>query len=161
MQVVLYIFRAGAERQSVSITSEFTAVGRREDCDLRIGHLDVSRRHCRLVMEDESLRVEDMGSSNGTVVNEKRITEAVIRRGDRLRIGPVTFVVQIDGEPAEEEIADPYAPAITESSLPAPYDPAADFAVQDEKAVLEDEDGLVDFDLDDSTGGIPPGNSQT
>ncbi|MGA2231542.1 MAG: FHA domain-containing protein [Tepidisphaeraceae bacterium] len=160
MQVVLFIFQSKAERQSVSISGDITVIGRREDCDLRISHLDVSRRHCRLLKEPDGLRVEDMGSSNGTLVNGKKVSEALMSPGDRLRVGPVTFVVQIDGQPLEDEIVDPTASPIVESSLPALYDPADDFAVQDEKAALSDEDGLLDLHLDDSSLGQLPDDSQ-
>jgi pSer/pThr/pTyr-binding forkhead associated (FHA) protein len=160
MQVVLFIFQSKAERQSVSISGDVTVIGRREDCDLRISHIDVSRRHCRIMKEPDGLRVEDLGSSNGTLVNEKKVGEALIGPGDRLRVGPVTFVVQIDGQPPEDEIVDPTAPPIVESQLPAPYDPADDFAVQEEKAALTDGDGLFDLHLDESSLGELPDDSQ-
>jgi pSer/pThr/pTyr-binding forkhead associated (FHA) protein len=53
------------------------------------------------------LRVRDLGSANGTIVNGKKIKEAVIQPGDQLRIGPIGFVVQVDGKP--EKITPPAA----------------------------------------------------
>jgi pSer/pThr/pTyr-binding forkhead associated (FHA) protein len=104
MQVVLAMFRPDGERRSFSIVRDLTVVGRREDCDLRIPLGDVSRKHCRLIKDDDSLRVEDLGSSNGTYRNGQRVQEAVLAAGDRVKVGPVTFVVQIDGVPADEEM---------------------------------------------------------
>lgn len=109
MQVVLVMFRSDGERRSFSLTHDVTVVGRREDCDLRIPLGDVSRKHCRIIKEGDTLRVEDMGSSNGTFVNGRRIQEAVLSPGDNLQIGPVTFIVQIDGVPADENIQPPMA----------------------------------------------------
>ena len=104
MQVVLVMFRGDGERRSFSLPRQMTVVGRREDCDLRIPLHDVSRKHCRLVREEGVLRVEDLGSSNGTYHNGQRIQEAVVKPGDTVQIGPVVFVAQIDGVPADEEL---------------------------------------------------------
>ena len=104
MQVVLVMFRADGERRSFSLPREVTVIGRREDCDLRIPLGDVSRKHCRFIMEDDTLRVEDLGSSNGTYHNGVRIQEAVVQAGDTVQVGPVAFVVQINGVPADDEI---------------------------------------------------------
>jgi predicted component of type VI protein secretion system len=79
-------------------------VGRREDADFRIPLTDVSRKHCRLVKDGNVLLVEDLGSANGTYHNGQRVNEAELSPGDTLQIGPIQFVVQIDGVPSEEEL---------------------------------------------------------
>ena len=104
IQVVLVMFRSDGERRSFSLPRTITVVGRREDCDLRIPLAEVSRKHCRIINENDTLRVEDLGSSNGTFVNGERAQEAAIGAGDTIAIGPVTFVVQVNGVPADEEI---------------------------------------------------------
>jgi predicted component of type VI protein secretion system len=105
MQLVLVMFRAEGERRSFSIPREVTIVGRREDCDLRIPVGEVSRKHCRFVKEGDTVRVEDMGSSNGTYHNGQRIAGSVsLQPGDSVEVGPVIFVVQIDGAPADDEL---------------------------------------------------------
>jgi pSer/pThr/pTyr-binding forkhead associated (FHA) protein len=109
MQVVLVMFRSGGEKRSFSITRDVTVVGRREDCDFRIPLGDISRKHCRLIRDGSSLRVEDLGSSNGTYCNGKRIHECEVQPGDTIQIGPVIFVAQIDGSPAEEDLK-PFEP---------------------------------------------------
>lgn len=118
MQVVLVMFRADGQRRSFSIVREITMIGRREDCDLRIPLGDVSRKHCRLIKDEQTVRIEDLGSSNGTFHNDQKVQEAVLSPGDTIRVGPVTFMVQIDGIPADEDIQ-AAAAAPTESSAPA------------------------------------------
>ena len=55
----------------------------------------VSRVHCRLsVSGDGALEVEDLRSTNGTFVNERRVERAVLVAGDRLRLGRAELVVQ-------------------------------------------------------------------
>ena len=97
MQVILVMFRQDGERRSFSITRDVTVIGRREDCDFRIPLGEVSRKHCRLIKDGSSLRLEDLGSSNGTFRNGERVQEAELNPGDTLQVGPVIFVLQIDG----------------------------------------------------------------
>lgn len=104
MQVVLIMFRDGGDKRSFSLVREVTTIGRREDCDFRIPLGDISRKHCRLINDGEVLKVQDLGSSNGTFVNGQRIQEHELTAGDTINLGTVSFVVQIDGVPAEEEI---------------------------------------------------------
>ena len=116
MNVVLVMFRGDGERRSFSLARDLTVIGRREDCDLRIPVGDVSRKHCRFIREGDSLRLEDLGSSNGTFVNGERIQEAAVNAGDYIQVGPVQFVLQIDGYPADEDMADPTAVETVEST---------------------------------------------
>lgn len=104
MQAVLVMFRADGERRSFSVTRDMTVIGRREDCDLRIPLGDVSRKHCRIVRDGEMLKIEDLGSSNGTYLNAHRVQEALLSPGDSIQVGPVVFVLQVDGEPADDEL---------------------------------------------------------
>ena len=48
---------------------------------------DVSRRHARLEIVDDQLVLTDLGSTNGTYVNDARVTRQVLVPGDRMRIG--------------------------------------------------------------------------
>lgn len=104
MNVVLVMFRENGERRSFSLSREVTVIGRREDADFRIPLTDVSRKHCRLIKDGRLLLLEDLGSSNGTYHNGRGVQEAELEPGDTLRIGPVQFVIQIDGVPADHEL---------------------------------------------------------
>lgn len=111
MEVVLVMFRADGERRSFPLLREVTVIGRREDCDLRIPLTEVSRKHCRLVRSGDRVRVEDLGSSNGTYHNNARIQESTVEPGDAIQVGPVTFVVQIDNFPPDDDIHPPVTPS--------------------------------------------------
>jgi pSer/pThr/pTyr-binding forkhead associated (FHA) protein len=104
MQAVLVMFRNDGERRSFSISRDMMVIGRRQDCDLMIPLGEISRKHCRIIREGDTLRIEDLGSSNGTFHNGRRIQEAVLEPGDTVQVGPVSFVVQIDGVPEDDEI---------------------------------------------------------
>ena len=53
----------------------------------------VSRLHCQLTATEDALQVKDLGSTNGTFVNGKRITDGVLHDGDRMTVGRVEFTV--------------------------------------------------------------------
>ena len=106
MKVVLVRFKGG-QRRELPLEGERLVVGRRPDCDVRIPTLDVSRQHCEVRLTDDSVKVKDLGSSNGTFVNGKRVADAELNPGDRLQIGPVCFTVQIDGKPEDIQELEP------------------------------------------------------
>lgn len=124
MQVVLAMFRADGDRRSFSLHKDQTVIGRREDCDLRIPLGEISRKHCRFLKDGESLRVEDMGSSNGTYHNGQRVQEAVVQPGDTVQVGSIAFVIQIDGTPGDDELHPVLAQkgSSEETGTPAPAD---------------------------------------
>ena len=62
-------------------------VGRAARADFIVDAALVSRLHCRLTADNERLEVEDLSSTNGTYVNDKRVERARLASGDRLRLG--------------------------------------------------------------------------
>ena len=69
-------------------------LGRAVPADFIVDATLVSRVHCRLLAGDhDELRVEDLGSTNGTLVNGSRVDRAVLRTGDVLTVGRVAFTV--------------------------------------------------------------------
>ena len=106
MDVALFLMRDQKERRRVPVEQDVATIGRGEGCDLRIPLGDVSRKHCSLIKSDDGLVIQDIGSSNGTYVNGKRVQEASLRPGDLIRVGSLRFVVQIDGKPSDSELED-------------------------------------------------------
>lgn len=67
-------------------------IGREQDCQLRPNSEMVSRHHCVFSVDDFSVRLRDLGSTNGTVVNGEKIRrETVLAGGDRILIGNLDF----------------------------------------------------------------------
>ena len=97
----LVMFRSNGEPRDFPLNPETTCVGRKNDCDIRIPVTEVSRRHAEFKIKDEEVFVKDLGSSNGTYVNNKRVKQSSLSAGDHVVIGPVVFTLQIDGEPTE------------------------------------------------------------
>ena len=63
-----------AAEQTFEIVSENTTIGRSENNDIHIRAADLSRRHTCLMVQGGRLLAVDLGSSNGTSVNEHRIS---------------------------------------------------------------------------------------
>ena len=68
-------------------------VGRGPRSDFVLDAILLSRVHCQLSATDGQLVVEDLKSTNGTYVNNKRVACVALKVGDRLRLGRVEFVV--------------------------------------------------------------------
>ena len=68
-------------------------VGRATVADLVVDAPFLSRVHCRITARADGLLVEDLGSTNGTFVNGRRVERAALGEGDRLTIGRLEFSV--------------------------------------------------------------------
>ena len=70
-------------------------LGRTARADFIVSAALVSRLHCRLTADkSDQLIVEDLDSTNGTMVNGRRVKRSLLRAGDRLKVGRVEFVIQ-------------------------------------------------------------------
>lgn len=141
MNVVLVTFHKGT-RRDVPLKTEKTTIGRGEDCTIRLPFKDVSRRHCEIVVGRQNLTIRDLKSSNGTFINGQRSDDAKLKPGDQISVGPVNFIVQIDGRPATIRPEDVVSAAADESGLDLP---ALDEETED---VLD----LGDFEDDEPKG---------
>lgn len=114
----LVLFKKDGSTKSFPLPSNITVIGRRHDCDLCIPLMVVSRRHCQLSQNNEAVKIRDLESKGGTYLNGNRISEATVKAGDYITIGPLTFLLQIDGEPAN--IVPPQQPTSPPVSKKAP-----------------------------------------
>lgn len=101
-------------------------IGRGRDADLTVAHATVSRRHCLIYEKDGALIVRDNGSLNGTVIEGARITEAVLRPGETLTVGPLTFRAEYEHFGAFPSLGEqPTLPNVHET-ISAKHEAAAD-----------------------------------
>jgi hypothetical protein len=95
MQAKLIVIGGKANRRALSLNVP-VIVGRSRGVGLTIAHPMVSRQHCEIFETDGVLRLRDLGSTNGTFVSGKKVSEAVLRPHDKFSIGPLTFEVDYD-----------------------------------------------------------------
>lgn len=92
----------------VSIPASTIIIGRDEACRIRLASSDVSRQHCALRSTPEGILVRDLGSRNGTLVNETPIDkETLLKPGDMLRIGPMLFSTPAEVYEPQVKVARP------------------------------------------------------
>ena len=139
MDVNLVLCKKSGRSKSFPLPSSVTVIGRRQDCDLCIPLNIVSRRHCEFNLDDGTLSVRDLESRNGTYINGDIIgDETIVKPGDKIQIGPLTFIAQIDGNPAE----------IT-SEMIGESDDMGQTTLDEKQFVEHSEKGKDDLDLDD------------
>jgi pSer/pThr/pTyr-binding forkhead associated (FHA) protein len=79
------------ERVAVDIA---VTIGRSSDCDINIQDTYLSSRHARVANDNGDLSIEDLGSTNGTYVNQEQIKGRVhLDRGDIVQVGGILFEV--------------------------------------------------------------------
>jgi len=101
-------------------------LGRSQTCDIVLPGTHVSRQHAELYFQSGRLHVKDLGSSNGTYVNRKKVQEGVVNPGDELRFDTLVFQVEAPEAPVVAETGGDktmFRPAVT--SAPASGQPAA------------------------------------
>lgn len=99
MIVKLIVHGGKNEGAVIAINKPQFIIGRLPECNLRIESKALSRRHAQINVNDGSVTVKDLGSTNGTFVDGKKITEEVeLKNGQTLRVGPLETTVQISAE---------------------------------------------------------------
>ncbi|MCD4831774.1 MAG: FHA domain-containing protein [Anaerohalosphaeraceae bacterium] len=107
MEVALVLQKKDGTRKTFPVPNKATILGRRPDCDLCIPLQVVSRRHCQFSQEEQSLKIRDLHSSNGTFLNGEKVLDSIdVKPGDKVQVGPLTFTVKIDGRPESISAAD-------------------------------------------------------
>jgi pSer/pThr/pTyr-binding forkhead associated (FHA) protein len=119
-QAHLVLEIAGSETRLIPLIGDLR-IGRGSENDLRLPDPKLSRNHVLISVAEEGYLLQDMGSRNGTFVNNNRVHEPyLLRDGDAIRLGDVHLTFRL------EETSAPTPPP----SLPAPPQPAAYLVVQ-------------------------------
>jgi len=159
MNASLVLLKKNGSHKTFALTDGVTTLGRRDDCDLRIPLPMVSRRHCELSLNAKAVILRDLDSRGGTFVNDRRVDgQTTVKAGDYIRIGPLTFVCQIDGKPekivppkkaasaAPKAKAKPQSPKPRAQAAPDASDSGLDADLSD----LDVSDSFLNLDESDS-----------
>ena len=118
----LVILNQGMTGRTFELNVERTTVGRVEDNTLQIADGSVSSHHCEIILRGTEIVIKDLNSTNGSFINNDRITESVLKSGQVLRLGQVELKID-DGMPVTAP--PPSAPPPAATAAPAPAAPAA------------------------------------
>ncbi len=98
MQLKLIVAKGEPQGKEIPVEKDAVIIGRDRDCDVVVLSTKVSRTHCRVEVRDSKARLVDLGSKNGTIVNRQKVAEVELGPGDRIAVGPLGLVVEIDGD---------------------------------------------------------------
>ena len=118
MAIPKFVLRgvSGAVFSKVFPVAGPVVIGRAAECDISVPADEMSRRHALVKPTPEGLSVEDLGSSNGTFINNKRVQQqGFMQPGDELRLDAVRFILVAPGM----EMAPQPAPVKTAPAIPA------------------------------------------
>lgn len=88
-QAKLVISTQGEPERDVSLKSDRVLIGRGEEADVRIDSVFISRYHALIVRDGNRDLLLDLGSTNGLLVNSRRIIRRALRHRDLIQVGPV------------------------------------------------------------------------
>ena len=94
----LVVESGSARGRSLPIRDRAIVIGRDPGCQVRSDHAFLSRRHAEVRTDGDRVLLRDLGSTNGTILNDAQVgrDEVEVRVGDRLQIGPLKFLVALD-----------------------------------------------------------------
>jgi predicted component of type VI protein secretion system len=107
----LVVLTEGFAGAVLELKAERTTVGRLEDNAFRLAEASVSGHHCEVWSDGGQVHVKDLGSTNGTFVNNQQIKEAVLKPGETLRLGQIELRLENGAPPAAPAPASAAAPA--------------------------------------------------
>jgi DNA-binding NtrC family response regulator len=90
---------AGARFEVEDVTTTRALVGQSPVCTVRLSDRTVSRRHAALQPAQDAVRLVDLGSSNGTFVNDVRVADAYLRGGEIIVVGSTRLRIDLDAAP--------------------------------------------------------------
>ncbi len=88
----------GAVIREYPIEKESLSIGRKHGNDIQLNDLTVSGRHALIVSMGEHIYVDDLGSTNGTLMNGARISKTLMKHGDVIQVGNYQFTFYDDTE---------------------------------------------------------------
>ena len=89
----LLVMRSGERSgERFSLTLDRVEIGRNPECTVCLDDVTVSRRHAELRLGSDGYVMTDMGSLNGTYVNQERVEEMLLQNGDELQVGKYRMV---------------------------------------------------------------------
>jgi len=100
MRVELVNIEGRVSRYKIVIDCWPATIGRANDANVRLPDREISRRHCQLELRDGIPAIHDLGSTNGTYVNGRNITDSPVMPGDRVQLGNMLVLVQYVPEAA-------------------------------------------------------------
>ncbi|MFP4566465.1 MAG: diguanylate cyclase [Spirochaetaceae bacterium] len=92
-------------------------IGRGRECEIQLPDISVSRRHARIIRETDGYIIEDLNSTNGTLVNGEPVTRRALKSGDQIRVGRLHLEFQNREDDATPATLDPGDTIVLEGEI--------------------------------------------
>ncbi len=92
--------------KTIETDKEIITIGRNVKNDIQIDNLSVSKQHARIVKRQGKYFIEDMKSTNGTYLNEKKIAKEKLANNDVITVGKHTLLAILEKKPVESSQQD-------------------------------------------------------
>jgi pSer/pThr/pTyr-binding forkhead associated (FHA) protein len=101
----LVVISEGFTGKTLELKADKVTIGRSEDNGFQIPEGSVSSHHCELKLKDDAVTITDLGSTNGTFINDKKIEAGTLRKGEVLRLGSIELRFAGDKAAASGKVA--------------------------------------------------------
>lgn len=92
LEVIEHIIEQPDKKKVFKLIKPVTIIGRSKVSDISLNDPSISRKHVELVKENDRIRLVDLGSTNGTMVNDTRVKAKMLRAGDKILIGKSALI---------------------------------------------------------------------
>jgi pSer/pThr/pTyr-binding forkhead associated (FHA) protein len=158
MELKLVVLAGAKEGLEIPLKKDKFLIGRSKECALRAASEAISRRHCAIIRVKDRWAVRDLGSRNGTYLNDQRLTEPKrLKPGDELRVGPLKFRVASVAAAGSEPDAKPSSVPQSKSRKQPPVKDMADVVERSIKNKQSD-DSATEEDISRWLLGLPDPN---
>lgn len=138
MDVKLRVLGGKNAGQEIAVPAPRFLIGRAPECHLRAKSDAIAPRHCELEVGEGFVRIHDLGSPTGTLVNLQRVQgQRELKIGDRLKIGPLEFELALNASVAGKK--KPKVQTIEEAAQRLAGDKKPNMAVDDWLAAEDEE----------------------
>jgi len=93
-------------QQTYEMSDELVTVGRAADNTISIAHASISGHHAELTLVEGDYKLTDLNSTNGSRINDERVTEGVLRNKDILQLGNIIFLYESENVLAAPPLPD-------------------------------------------------------
>jgi pSer/pThr/pTyr-binding forkhead associated (FHA) protein len=130
MKVSLVVSQGVHQGKSIPIPVAQFLIGRDEGCQLRPSSPAISKRHCAILTKSGKVFLRDFGSTNGTFVNDQQVSgEVEVKNDDKLRVGPLEFVLHLEKGGTTPSIPKPDAASASRNTPPPKDEPTKEQSV--------------------------------
>jgi pSer/pThr/pTyr-binding forkhead associated (FHA) protein len=99
----LVVLSEGLTGRTHELKADRTTLGRLEDNSFQVPDSSVSSHHCEILLRGNEVLIKDLDSTNGTFINNERVSEAVLKPSQILRLGQVEIRLEGDAQPGPQQ----------------------------------------------------------